>query len=336
MHLADGKVHFIVPETSPLLSLCRARPDDILPPLRVEQGKSFVRVDNGVLEMGWREDAGGSLTKSVSKRTGCDYAAQSFGAGIGTFGRFDPNRPAVTTDKFIVDDFVWQRDGKATVKVTERNPIWVTVEAKDKGNGFEATQRRRIFANIPLVELTAFAKPRPSSHAPRPDELVVLEARFDARWWTKSFPNFVGLGDKPPEVYGQQIVHFGWRIGDWLPPVLCLFNPNDLTETLSLLVAEFDDFMARQEPRPPAISRPAQLPASRPHELWVRQGFWGEQRGKPAMERRFATIEIVAVPLRPVRLRLWLWLHEGHHQQARQRRQQMLHQNGAAIIAVAR
>ncbi|MDT7897504.1 MAG: hypothetical protein RRB24_05410, partial [Armatimonadota bacterium] len=65
-------------------------------------------------------------------------------------------------------------------------------------------------------------------------------------------------------------------------------------------------------------------------------GFWGEQRGKPVTERRYATMEIAATPPRPVRLRLWLWLHEGHHQQARQHRQQMLHQNGAAIIAVAR
>jgi len=125
-------------------------------------------------------------------------------------------------------------------------------------------QRYRIFANTKLVELTAGAKPLRTSlksQVSSPDnELVVLYARFNARWWTKSFPNFVGLGDKPPEVYGQHIFHFGWRMGDWLPPVLCLFNPNDLTETLSLLVAEIFDASARQEPRPPvSVSRFADL-----------------------------------------------------------------------------
>jgi hypothetical protein len=250
-----------------------------------------------------------------------------------------------------VDDFVWQHEGKGSIRIVEVNPVWATVEVKaeierstgqgSRSSKFEATQRYCIFANTKLVELTATAKPlkvTPQSQATRSDdELVLLCARFNARWWTKSFPNFVGLGDKPPEVYGQHIVHFGWRMGDWLPPILCLFNPSDLTETLSLLIAEFADFSAWQESRLPiSASRLAELPISQPHEILVRQGFWGEQRGKPATERRYATMEIAATPPRPVRLRLWLWLHEGHHQQARQHRQQMLHQNGAAIIAVAR
>jgi hypothetical protein len=334
-----------------LLALCRTEKQQ-KHQISVQVQDGVVRVDNGVLELEWREDAGGTLTKLLSKATGRNYAAQGCGAGIGIFGRFDPTHPAVMTDKFIVDDFVWQRDGKATVKVTERNPVWVTVEvmghgAWDAGHGsigervgFKAVQRYRVFAGLPLIELQVSAeplKPSPKSPVPESCELVVLEARFNARWWTKSFPNFVGLGDKPPEVYGQHIVHFGWRMGDWLPPILCLFNPSDLTETLSLLIAEFADFSAWQESRLPiSASRPTELPISQPHEILVRQGFWGEQRGKPATERRYATMEIAATPPRPVRLRLWLWLHEGHHQQARQHRQQMLHQNGAAIIAVAR
>jgi hypothetical protein len=295
-------------------------------PFRVERSNGFVRVDNGALVMEWHEEAGGTVTKFLLKVTGRDYAVQSFGAGIGVFGKFDPERLATDTAHFVVDDFVWQHEGKGSIRIVEVNPVWATVEVKaeierstgqgSRSSKFEATQRYRIFADTKLVELTATAKPlkvAPQSQATRSDdELVVLCARFNARWWTKSFPNFVGLGNKPPEVYGQHIVHFGWRMGDWLPPILCLFNPNDLTEALSLLIVENEG---------------ANL---------VRQGFWGEQRGKPAMERRYATMEIAATPPRPVRLRLWLWLHEGHHQQAQQRRQQMLHQNGAAIIAVAR
>ncbi len=49
-----------------------------LPPsIRVQTGSGAVRVDNGVLELEWREDAGGTLTRLRSKRTGRDYAAQS-------------------------------------------------------------------------------------------------------------------------------------------------------------------------------------------------------------------------------------------------------------------
>lgn len=319
-HVAGGSVHFLIVPSSGrldlghhrplLLPLCRTHPDDIPSPLRVEWGEGVVRVDNGALELEWREDAGGTLTKLISKRTGRDYAAQSCGVGVGTFGRFDPSHPAVTTDRFIEDEFIWQRDGRAEVRLIERNPVWATVEvvATDRHpNGFRAVQRYRVFAGIPLMELTVVAEPLPAL-APHFEELVALEGRFQARWWTKSFPNFVGLGDKPPEVYGQHIVHFGWRMGDWVPPVLCLFNPDDLTETLSLLVMDNDG---------------ANL---------VRQGFWGGKRGKPAAGRHLATIEIAAKPPRPVRLRLWLWLHEGHHRQARLMRNRLLHPEDAVIV----
>jgi len=306
-----------------LLALCRADKAQS-PSISVQKGNGTLQVDNGALELEWREDAGGTLTKLRSKATGRDYAAQSLGAGIGVFGRFDPQNPATTTDRFVVDDFVWQRSFKARVRVVERNPVWVTVEVTADGTrgkgqgmggkrqGFRAVQRYRVFAGLPLIELAVSVEPRPSSQAPRSEELVALEARFNARWWTKSFPNFVGLGDKPPEVYGHHIVHFGWRMGNWLPPVSCLFNPNDLTETLSLLVVGNDG---------------ANL---------VRQGFWGERRGKPATERRYATVEIAAAPPRPVRLRLWLWLHEGHHKQAKHQRQKLLLPPSCVIVPIAK
>ncbi len=334
-----------------LLALCQARKEELPMPFRVEQSNGFVGVDNGALVMEWREEAGGTVTKFMSRATGRDYAAQSFGAGIGVFGKFDPKRLATDTAHFIVDELVWQHEGKGSIRIVEINPVWVTVEVKaelkwdtgqgtrNKGSKFEVTQRYRIFANTKLLELTSALKPlraSPQSQVLNPDdELVVLCTRFNARWWTKSFPNFVGLGDKPPEVYGQHIVHFGWRMGDWLPPILCLFNPNDLTETLSLLVAEFDDFMARQEPRPPvSVSRPADLPISRPNEIWVRQGFWGEQRGRPSTERRYATIEVSVKPPRPAQLRLWLWLHEGHHRHARTMRHKLLYTQDLTVVGV--
>jgi len=276
------------------------------PSIQVQTGSGVVRIDNGVLELEWREDAGGTITRLRSKRTGRDYAAQSGGAGMGTFGRSDPKRPAQDTAQFVVDDIVWQRNGRATVRVIERNPVWVTVEATAGGGNLplRATQRYRVFAGLPLVEMSVQVHPL----AAEAEELVALEARFNARWWTKTFPNFVGTGDQPTEIFGPK-VHFGWRMGDWVPPVLTLFHPGDLSESLSLLLME-------------------NVGCNR-----VRQGFWGEERGKPAEARRYATIELVAQPVLPARVRLWLYLHEGYHVQARQMRQRLLQPPPVAVVA---
>ncbi|MCS6829325.1 MAG: beta-galactosidase [bacterium] len=275
-------------------------------PIRVQSEGGTVRLDNGVLELEWREDAGGTLTRLYSRRTGRDYAAQSGGAGIGTFGRSDVKRPALDTAQFVVDDILWQRNGRANVRVVERNPVWTTVEVTAGGGNLplRVTQRYRVFAALPLVEVDVQVQPL-SAEA---NELVALEARFSARWWTKSFPNFVGVGDNPPEVYGAK-VHFGWRMGDWVPPVLTMFHPGDLSESLSLLIAENEGCN------------------------WVRQGFWGAARGKPAEDRRYATIELVAQPVMPVRLRYWLWLHEGYHVHARQMRQRLMQPASIALVA---
>ncbi len=262
--------------------------------MRIEPRGGVTRVDNGVLELEWREDAGGTLTRLRSKRTGRDYAARSCGAGIGTFARVDPTQPARDTAQFVLDNLRWQRDYRAAVRVAERNPVWTTVEVTAIGRDLPVRfiQRYRVYQGVPLIELTALVQPLSAEH----DELVALEARFAAQWWTKTFPNFVGVGDNPPEVYGQT-VHYGWRQGDWVPPVLTLFNPSDLSESLSLILFENEGCNH------------------------VRQGFWGEARGKAATERRFATIELVAKPVLPCRLRLWLCLHEGHHAHARRIRE---------------
>lgn len=273
--------------------------------IRVQTGGGAVRVDNGVLELEWREDGGGTLTRLYSKRTGRDYAAQGGGAGIGTFGRSDPRHPAQDTAQFVIDDIRWQRSSRANVRVIERNPVWTTVEVTAGGGNLplRATQRYRVFAGLPLVEVDVQVQPL-SAQA---DELVALEARFAARWWTKSFPNFVGTGDNPAEVYGAK-VHFGWRMGDWVPPVMTLFHPGDLSESLSLLIAENE-----------GCNR-------------VRQGFWGDARGKPAEARRYAALELVAQPVIPVHLRYWLWLHEGYHVHARQMRQRLIQPASIAFV----
>jgi hypothetical protein len=295
-----------VEETSSLLlgvSAARSAPSSSI---RVQTGSGAVRIDNGVLELEWREDAGGTLTCLRSKRTGREYAAQSGGVGMGTFGSRDPKRPAQDTAQFVVDDIRWQRESRANVRVIERNPVWVTVEVTAGGGNLplRATQRYRVFAGLPLIEMSAQVHPL-SAEA---DELVALEARFNARYWTKTFPNFVGTGDQPLELFGAK-VHFGWRMGDWVPPVLTLFHPGDLSESLSLLLME-------------------NVGCNR-----VRQGFWGEERGKPVDTRRYATVELVAQPVLPVRLRLWLYLHEGYHVHARHMRQHLLRPPAVVVVA---
>jgi len=122
-----------------LLALCQARKEELPTPFRVEQSNGFVRVDNGALVMEWREEAGGTVTKFLSRDTGRDYAAQSFGVGIGVFGKFDPERFATDTAHFIVDEFVWQHEGKGSVRIVEINPVWVTVEVKALRRNLEGT-----------------------------------------------------------------------------------------------------------------------------------------------------------------------------------------------------
>ncbi len=311
-HVADGRLHFVLPPREPGWRLDRVAPDyseenkplvltispwraGAVQPMRVQESAGVVRIDNGVLEVEWRGEAGGTITRLRSKRTGRDYAGQSCGAGIGTFARPDPTRPARDTAQFVLDDLRWQRSYRAGVRVTERTPVWTTVEVTTGGGRdlpLRAVQRYRVYHGTPLIEMSVQVQPLSAEL----DELVALEARFAARWWTKTFPNFVGVGDNPPEVYGPK-VHFGWRMGDWVPPVVTLFNPSDLTESLSLVLFENEGCNH------------------------VRQGFWGEVRNKPADERRYATIELVAKPVLPVRLRLWLCLHEGHYLHARAMRE---------------
>jgi len=122
-----------------LLALCQARKEELPTPFHVEQSNGFVRVDNGALVMEWREEAGGTVTKFLSRDTGRDYAAQSFGVGIGVFGKFDPERFATDTAHFIVDEFVWQHEGKGSVRIVEINPVWVTVEVKALRRNLEGT-----------------------------------------------------------------------------------------------------------------------------------------------------------------------------------------------------
>ncbi|MEJ5250954.1 MAG: beta-galactosidase [Chthonomonadetes bacterium] len=272
--------------------------------LSVKVAPGSVLVDNGVLELQWRQDAGGTITRLYSQRTGREVSASTGGVGIGVFGQFDPTRPAINTAQFVQDRFRWQRQTRAQVRVVERNPVWVTVEVTPDPAALSvrAIQRYRVFAGLPLVEVTVQAEPLSTGA----NELVALEARFSARWWSKTFPNFVGLGDKPQEVAGE-VVHYGWRMGDWVPPVLSLFNPSNLSETLSLLVMQNEGCN------------------------WVRQGFWGEPRGK-ASPRSHAVIELIASPPRPVRLRYWLYLHEGYHVQARQMRQRLQTGSGGYLL----
>ncbi|MCS7224925.1 MAG: beta-galactosidase [Armatimonadetes bacterium] len=276
----------------------------------VRQG-SVVRIDNGALIVEWDENQGGTLTKLLSQQTGRDYAAAGLGVGVGVFGLFNPKEPAITTDRFVRDDIKWQRERKGTIKVVDQTPAFATIEVSASGirNGykFRSSQRYRLYKGCPLIEIESkvFAEAL-GKDGTEGAEVVALEGRFQAGKWSKSYPNFVGLGDQPPEVYGP-ITHYGWRMGSFVPPVVCFYDPENLDETLSLLLVHQKGLVG------------------------VRQGFWGERRTVPAGRRKYATVEFIGALGRPITMKAFLVLHPGHHREAKALRDWLLGQNSLLI-----
>ncbi len=282
------------------------------PPQVVRQGP-LVRVDNGVIVLEWDERKGGTITQLISKKTGRHYGADGMGAGLGIFGTFDPRQPAVTSDRFVRDDIGWQRLHLADITVSDLSPglavVEVTGDGNWKGHPFRFLQRYRIFTGSPIVEVEASATPIGSA-APLPEgsELIVLESRFLSRYWTKTFPNFVGLGDQPPEVYGP-VTHYGWRTGNFLPPFVTFFHPDDLDESLSLIVMEAKGVTG------------------------VRQGFWSEKRRAFAGPRQLAVCEVLSQPPSSASLRLFLVLHPGHHRHAQEIRDWLMAETSVILLS---
>jgi len=270
-------------------------PPDVPTPLRVWTGETRRReragltsstqmmVSNARFRLILDRARGGTVTSLVSKRTGREYAAESFGAACGTFGQYDPRQPATTTVRFVRDALARQADQRARVEIVKSGGVIATLEVTGRA-GPRTT--RQAYTFVPWhagFQIQAYGfKPQEGKPA---EDLVTVDARFRAEHFTKTYPNFVGI------VSDKEQPHFGWRRGAWVPECLTFMHPPDFTESISLLRVHAE-----------GVAR-------------VRHGFWPERR-PGAGKCTYARAEYVAAAGR-TGVTLEVLLHRGHHHHAK-------------------
>jgi hypothetical protein len=294
----------VPPRSGRTLFLCVGDPPPAAPtPLRVKEqglgtGKGRLVVSNERLAVTFEEARGGTVTSLVSKRTGRQYAAESFGAAYGTFGRYDPSRPATNTAAFVQARLKRQADSAAKIILKENRQPRVNVEVAWQDGPCQATQS---YWFVPWGDGFCLMASGKLQGAPEGSELVLTDARFRAEHFTKTYPNFVGLGaPRAGEWSGDDQPHFGWRQGTWVPDILTFMHPPGFDETLSLVRLD----VAGSER--------------------VRHGFWPQDRPRPGT-LAYAWAEYVAeLKETEARLALDVSAHRGYHLHARQRRTHFL------------
>ncbi len=230
--------------------------------LTVTREGGVVTVENSRYLVAFDESRGGTVTRFVSKATGRDYGAESFGVTYGQFSVFDPRKPAVNTAQFISEKRTRQSDGRGKVEVLANGPVMAVVRVTFEDARVRAQQVYRLFAYTDTFELTTTVTPKSLKGV---QELVALDARFQPHRLAKTYPNFVGMrGEETNQV------HYGWRRGNWVPYYITLMNPQGFDESISL------------------------VPFEKQGVNHVRQGFYPEQRGKPGA-LKYAEVEIVAL-----------------------------------------
>jgi len=285
----------VPPKSARLYFVCHAETPPGAPgPLRVRPEGLGTRsgklaISNAHVEVLFEERHGGTITRLVSKRTGRQYAAESFGAAFGTFHQYDPLRPVTNTARFVRDELTRQADSATPVTLTRHDPTGA--EVKVKWDHPCAAAQWYVFrpweAGFRLLS-TGQPTGKPG------DELVLVDARFRAEHFTKSYPNFVGI------VNDKEQPHFGWRRGAWVPDCLTFMHPPDFTESISLLNLEY--FERR-------VSR-------------VRHGFWPAKRPQ-AGKCTYAQAEYVSTSKDyQSGVGLEVLLHRGHHLHAKRRQRQ--------------
>ncbi|HID08166.1 MAG TPA: hypothetical protein EYP10_13590, partial [Armatimonadetes bacterium] len=242
-------------------------------------GHGKVTIETNAFKVTLDESHGATVTQLISKVTGRDYGAGAFGVAYGTFSRYDPIKPAIDTTKFVVDDMVRQADGTGKLELVTIGPMRTVVRARYEDDAVRAIQTYTFYANSNAFRIDVHVEPKRLVGA---QELVALDARFQPHLLYKSFPNFVGIRTDATDK-----VHYGWRMGAWVPPYFTLMNPPAFDESISLILRQASGVDA------------------------VRQGFWGEQRGKPGA-RKYAWIEIISTRKSTSKLTCWVLLHRGH------------------------
>lgn len=305
--MVEDRLYWIAmlpPHSANLFYLCAGEAPQPPTDLVIEQDGARVTVGNSKFTLGWDGSRGGTVISFVSRATGKDYGAGSFGVGHGTWGEFNPLSPRTNTVRFVEqEEKVWQRDSEArpTVRVGLRGPVIASVDVEvTLEDGVQARQRYMIPAYS--SDFTVGSE----ITVPQSDELVALDIRLDRNDLTKTFPNFVGTG----EGFAEDNPTAGWREAPYIPPYATMMTPHQYRESISVI--PWDE--ARME----GINR-------------FRQGFWPEDRPQ-AGPVNYAQMELVATDATSASAGARIVLHPGHQKFARIHRETRVGNSPAVIL----
>lgn len=277
------------PRSVVTLWICQGEGEAAPTDLRIESrdlgsGHGLLTLRNSVLSLTLDEAQGGTATSLISQATGQDYGAASFGVAYGSFGTFDPLKPAVNTTQFIREKKVYQRETPAKIRLLAHGPLRAVVEVEWRDAHLRAQQVYELRAYADHFRLQAQVVPQRTLEA---EEIVVVDGRFRRNRLTKIFPNFTGL----PEAFTGNNPHGGWRQAPYVPPVATLMTLPDCPESLSWVVRRSQGVEA------------------------FRQGFWPEKRPEPG-PAVYGQVEYLAHGRGAAELEVYVKLHSGHQRVA--------------------
>lgn len=271
-------------KSATVFSLCAGDAPQPSTDLAVEQDGAGIRVRNSRLSLGWSGERGGTLTSLVSNASGKDYGIGSCGAGYGTWGEYDPLKPAINTVAFVSQEKKrWQRDLQTPAKITVglNGPVLATVDVEaELGDGYRCSQRYMIGAY--QSDFTVGGE----ISGPQARELVALDIRLARNDLTKIFPNFTGIG----EGFEGDNPHAGWREANDVPPVATMMTPDHFRESISVIPWDM---------------------ALMPGVTKLRQGFWPEKRPESGAVNQ-AQVELVGENATRAEAGARIVLHSGH------------------------
>lgn len=277
------------PRSVTTLWLCQGESEPVSTDLRIKfqglgSGQGTLTLRNSFLALTLEEKHGGTATSLLSLATGQDYGAESFGVAYGSFGAFDPLKPAVTAAEFIREKKIFQRETPGKIRVITHGPLRAVVEVEWRDAHLRAQQVYELWAYADHFRLQSRLVPQRTLEAA---EIVVLEGRFQRHRWTKIFPNFTGI----PEAFAGNNPHGGWRQAPYVPPVATLMTLPDCPESLSCVVCQsrgVDSF---------------------------RQGFWPKKRPEPG-PAVYGQVEYLTHGRGAAELEVDVKLHRGHQRVA--------------------
>lgn len=247
-------------------------------------GRGRLRVENSYYAITLREELGGCASGLVSKSSGRDYGARTFGASGGTFKRLPPDGTAFGDRNTVLDNQVFQREGSGliTVEGPGQGGVLLRATVTWESDVLEAEQRYTFIAGQPYFLVDARVKRRPMLVG---DEICALDFRLARNRLTKAYPNWVGI----VEGFSGSNPHCGWRDTTYVPEFTTLLEVPDPANgeawTLGILESE-------------GLSR-------------MRTGFWPARRPEPGT-CEYAEVELVSEH-DAARALCAVVLHRGHH-----------------------